>query len=375
MFIMNVFTKKHQISSTEYSRLATREGDSGQFSEYDSPFEINATCTIQSYAMLDDKQSETVSQVCTYIPIVISSPTIRCDENLVIISCTTPRVTLHYRTNGSGDFRTYEEPFSIQQNTLVEAYATYKNQTSSTVSQTCEFTPEHDYSADYLTFKVLTPGTICWKSFGSLTKTIEYKVNGGAWTSITSTSDGATITVAANDLVRFRGTNTTYASSKSAYSGFEGGTATYDIEGNIMSLLYGDGFASNSALTNSSYIFCSIFKKAPVVSARNLILPATTLKNYCYRAMFSWCTTLVAPPVLPATTLASGCYWYMFEQCSIMKAPVLNATTLVSECYGHMFEGCAMLNTIECYATTGFSATKCLEDWTIIAQNVVLVVS
>lgn len=350
--------------STSGATIYYRIGDSGQFSEYDSPFEINATCTIQSYAMLDDKQSETVSQVCTYIPIVISSPTIRCDENLVIISCTTPRVTLHYRTNGSGDFRTYEEPFSIQQNTLVEAYATYKNQTSSTVSQTCEFTPEHDYSADYLTFKVLTPGTICWKSFGSLTKTIEYKVNGGAWTSITSTSDGATITVAANDLVRFRGTNTTYASSKSAYSGFEGGTATYDIEGNIMSLLYGDGFASNSALTNSSYIFCSIFKKAPVVSARNLILPATTLKNYCYRAMFSWCTTLVAPPVLPATTLASGCYWYMFEQCSIMKAPVLNATTLVSECYGHMFEGCAMLNTIECYATTGFSATKCLEDWT-----------
>jgi len=131
-----------------------------------------------------------------------------------------------------------------------------------------------------------------------------------------------------------------------------------------MSLLYGDGFASNTALTNSTYIFCSLFKKSPVVSAKNLILPATTLKNYCYRALFSWCTTLVAAPDLPATTLATGCYWYMFEQCAIMKAPVLDAATLVNECYGHMFEGCALLNTIECYATGGFSSSKCLEDWT-----------
>ena len=165
-------------------------------------------------------------------------------------------------------------------------------------------------------------------------------------------------------MVRFRGSNTAYATNKSAYSGFEGGTATYDIEGNIMSLLYGDGFASNSALANVSWTFCSLFKKAPVVSARNLILPATTLKTYCYRAMFSWCTTLVAPPVLPATTLVNGCYWYMFEQCAITKAPVLNAATLVQECYGHMFEGCAALNTIECYATAGFGSSKCLEDWT-----------
>jgi hypothetical protein len=71
-----------------------------------------------------------------------------------------------------------------------------------------------------------------------------------------------------------------------------------------MSLLYGDGFASNTALTNSTYQFCSLFKKALVISARNLILPATTMKQYCYRAMFSWCTTLAYPPELPATTLA-----------------------------------------------------------------------
>ena len=223
--------------------------------------------------------------------------------------------------------------------------------------------PPHDYSADYLTFRVLTSGTICWKAFGSLTKTIEYKINDGEWTSITSTSDGATISVAKDDLVRFRGSNTAYATSNSAYSGFEGGTATYDIEGNIMSLLYGDNFAESTTLTDSTYTFCSLFKKAPVVSAEKLILPATTLVNYCYRSLFSYCTTLTKAPKLPATTLAKGCYWYMFERCAITEAPVLEATTLVAECYGHMFTDCGNLNEITCLATSGFNTSNCLADW------------
>ena len=121
-----------------------------------------------------------------------------------------------------------------------------------------------------------------------------------------------------------------------------------------MSLLYGDGFASNTVLTNSTYQFCSLFKKSLVVSARNLVLPATTMTNDCYRAMFSWCTTL----------------WYMFEQCGIMKAPELPATTLMASCYGHMFEGCALLNTIVCRASSGFNKTKVMENWTLnVAAN------
>lgn len=141
---------------------------------------------------------------------------------------------------------------------------------------------------------MLTAGNIYWKAVGGLTKTIEYRVNSGEWTSIASTSAGATISVQTGDVVRFRGNNTTYATSKSAYSGFGGesdlgsGAAKYDIEGNIMSLLYGDGFATNTALTNSTYQFCSLFKRTPVQSAKNLVLPATTLKNYCYRALFSY---------------------------------------------------------------------------------------
>ena len=222
---------------------------------------------------------------------------------------------------------------------------------------------EHDYSGDYLTFRIQTSGTICWKAFGNLAKTIEYKINNGEWTSITSTSGGATIPIDKDDIVRFRGNNEVYATKRDVYSGFEGGTATYDIEGNIMSLLYGDDFADSKTLPDREYIFCSLFKKAPVISAENLVLPATTLKNYCYRSLFSYCTTLTKAPKLPATTLAKGCYWYMFEQCAIAKAPILNATTLVNECYGHMFKNCGLLDRITCLATNGFNTSNCLAGW------------
>ncbi len=220
----------------------------------------------------------------------------------------------------------------------------------------------HDYSQDYLTFKVLTDGTIGWKSFGSETaKTISYSINDGEWTSITAGSD-VTINVNANDVVEFKGNNQTYAKDKSNYSGFEGGTATFNIEGNIHSLLYGDDFANNNSLTNSTYQFCSLFKKANVVSAENLILPANTLTDDCYRAMFSMCETLGNAPALPATTLAKECYWYMFECCAITTAPDLLATNLVSKCYGHMFVGCSNLNYIKCLATSGINNTN-LEKW------------
>ena len=357
------------VCPTEGADIYYKIGQASSFTKYTAPIEINSTVTVQAYSTIEGKTSETVSRTCTYIPVALAAPSIFCANNLVTIACTTPRSAIHYRLGGQGEFSLYGQPIEIEADTVVEAYSTYKGQTSTTVSTTCEYVQIHDYSADYLTFRVLTPGTISWKAVGGLTKTIEYSIDNGAWTSITSTAEGATISVAQGNLVRFRGNNTAYATSKSVYSGFGGetapasGSATYDIEGNIMSLLYGDNFVGQTTLPDSDYIFCSLFKKAPVISAEHLILPATTLKNYCYRALFSKCTTLTKAPELPATTLATGCYWYMFEECIITEAPVLNATTLVNECYGHMFEGCGLLSTITCLATDGFGATNCRADW------------
>jgi len=216
---------------------------------------------------------------------------------------------------------------------------------------------------EYLTFKILSDGNIYWRSNGSISKTIEYSLNDGAWTSITSSTTPTAIPVVTNDIVRFRGTNTQYATQNTNFCGFGQGNAgtsgesydndaaEFEVRGNIMSLIYGDNFASQSSLSDT-YNFCSLFKKAKVVSAKNLILPATTLTQYCYRAMFSYCTYLTTAPELPATTLAKGVYWYMFEHCSITTPPTLPATTLVDECYGHMFRGCANLTSVPALPAT-----------------------
>lgn len=219
----------------------------------------------------------------------------------------------------------------------------------------------HDYSQDYLTFNVLTDGTISWNSIGSgMEKEISYRINGGSWISITAGSD-VTINVNADDVVEFKGNNQAYAKDRSNYSGFEGGTATFNIEGNIMSLIHGDDFVGQTTMSGT-YNFCSLFKQSKCISAENLILPATTLTDDCYRAMFSMCETLRKAPALPATTLAKECYWYMFECTAITTAPDLLATNLVSKCYGHMFVGCSNLNYIKCLATSGINNTN-LEKW------------
>ena len=347
------------LEATIYYRIGT----SGNFAEYTDVFAITADTTVQAYAELDGVSSTTVTETCIY-GTGVAEPVITCDGTYVTITCATTGAVISYRPGLSGSFTTYTAPFAITADTTVQAYAEHNGNISTTATQECIYNEEHDYSQDYLTLNALSSGTILWKALGSnMTRTISYSLDSGqTWSSITSTSAGVPITVTAGQKVLIKGTNAGYAKDKSNYSGFEGGTAMYDIEGNIMSLVYGDNFASNSALT-TAYTFCSIFKKSNAVSAENLILPATTLTNYCYRAMFSYAESLTTPPALPATTLARGCYWYMFEKAPITSAPDLLAPTLTNECYGNMFNGCSQLNYIKCLATGGFSATSALTNW------------
>ena len=214
-----------------------------------------------------------------------------------------------------------------------------------------------DFSTKPLTFNILSAGTINWTASDStVTKTIDYKVNNDEWKSIKSNtgSSAPTITVNPGDKVQFRGNNAQYANSSSRYNSFSGSTASFEAEGNIMSLIYGDDFKNNSTIS-SAYAFTSLFEYcANLVSAENLILPATTLTNSCYRNMFYNCTSLTTAPALPATTLANWCYSSMFDGCtSLTTAPVLPATTLAERCYQHMFRGCTSLTTApELPATT-----------------------
>ena len=144
-------------------------------------------------------------------------------------------------------------------------------------------------------------------------------------------------------------------------------TGRFDVQGNIMSLLYGDDFKGQTDLTEKEGVFANLFTNlrntCNVVNAKNLALPATTLASGCYYHMFNACPSLTAAPTLPAVTLANGCYSSMFEYCtSLTTAPELPATTLAEGCYAFMFNGCTSLNYIKCLATD-ISASNCTNSW------------
>ena len=214
-----------------------------------------------------------------------------------------------------------------------------------------------------LTFNIISGGTINWAaSDSSVTKTIEYKLNNGNWVSIISNTGASapTITVNTGDKIQFRGSNTSYGEYASSYSTFGNSTAEFKVEGNIMSLIDKNNFATATTL-ESNYTFNGLFNGCTrLTSAENLILPATTLADGCYYNMFAGCSSLTtAPKELPADTLTTNCYAQMFWNCtSLTKVPKLPATTLATYCYSSMFAGCKSLTTVpELPATT--LATNC----------------
>lgn len=240
----------------------------------------------------------------------------------------------------------------------------------------------HDYSQDYLTFRALESGT-----FKLSNNALNYSLDGGT-TWATLAANTASPTIASGETIMFKAQLTP---SGSAGIGTFSSTGRYDVEGNIMSLLYGDNFIGQTSLSGKRYAFCKLFTGSNVVSAENLVLPATTLTGDCYNwlfnacslltkapelpattlavygysGMFRFCTSLTNPPELPSTTMTQLCYNSMFEGCtSLEKAPDLPATTLVDRCYNWMFNGCTSLKYIKMLGTTipSSSLTKWVEN-------------
>jgi len=121
----------------------------------------------------------------------------------------------------------------------------------------------------------------------------------------------------------------------------------FNVSGNIMSLIYGDKFTGDETRFNgNSACFYRLFADdSYLLNASNLILPATTLTDYCYQDMFCNCTKLITTPQLPATTLAKSCYVNMFRRCTSLTeaTQLLPATELVDYCYSNMFCNCTSL--------------------------------
>lgn len=209
----------------------------------------------------------------------------------------------------------------------------------------------NDYSRQYLTFEVVDGGTIEFVATdASVSKTISFSLdNGQTWTDLTSSTSYQSMggTLSAGDKVLVKGTNNTYASNDRSYYNHFASTAKVNIYGNIMSLISGDDFVDNKTLTEINTFYRLFSDNSKLLSAKHLILPATTLTNYCYSYMFQNCANFTtAPSVLPATTLTNGCYMNMFSGCSsLVNAPALPATTLANNCYRDMFNGCTSLTT------------------------------
>ena len=243
------------------------------------------------------------------------------------------------------------------------------------------YNPIKNWKNEYLRTTALTDGTITFNFTNYVDSTafsnISYSIdNGNTWTTVENdgVNLGVEVPVTAGNSILWKGNGTSmsYFKRGGGYISCAFGSSEecqFDVDGNIMSLLYGDNFANQTTLT-TDLAFGGTFGNSNVVNAENLILPATTLADSCYTTMFWQCTNLITAPELPATTLASNCYADMFNGCtSLTTAPILPATILANYCYWYMFSGCTSLNSITCLATD-ISASSCLSGWvTNVASN------
>lgn len=204
-----------------------------------------------------------------------------------------------------------------------------------------------------LTFKVTVPkGASAYFSLShagtnkTTTKPdVEYSVNYQPWVKFTDRTPDLTN----GAIVRMRGNNQRISSSSSNYTTitFNGNTSSTIVYGNVMSLI--DKYNYNELDSIQSYSFYRLlYGNVQLTNANNLILPVTTMSQYCYAYMFYGCTNLVNAPELPAESLADSCYYYMFSRCSnLTTAPELPATTLYQSCYSNMFADCTNLKTVQ----------------------------
>ena len=192
------------------------------------------------------------------------------------------------------------------------------------------------WAEEYLTFVAKEDGT-----FQLSTNAVSYSLdNGLTWTNLSSNTASPTVT-AGNKIMWKAQLTPTNNDGIGTFSS----TAEFDVQGNVMSLLYGDNYKGQTNLTGKNYAFRKLFYgNTKLKDVSKMSLPATTLSSNCYRATFSGCTNLISAPELPATTLTEYCYNNMFYNCtSLTKAPELPATTLAQWCYESMFYGCTSL--------------------------------
>ena len=209
-------------------------------------------------------------------------------------------------------------------------------------------------SKNYLTIESLEDGlTVSLSNNKSY-----YRIDNGNWNLLPA--DESTKEVKAGQKIQFKISNPNIK-YESGIGTFKVNNKLFNVEGNIMSLLYGDEFEYYYN-TLEAYSFVSLFKNCTTLkSAKKLLLPDETNES-CYGYMFKGCESLIEPPVLPSVNLSTNCYFGMFEGCtSLTTAPELPATRLDVGCYNSMFKGCSKLQYIKILAKT--RTTYSLYNW------------
>ena len=268
---------------------------------------------------------------------------------------------------------------TVDQNGVVSGIAsgncviTVTSNDNTAVTATCSIECYHDYARDYFTIVAKAPSVIDVKR-----SAVSASTNNGSWTSV---GTGRTLSLNAGDSVRFKGT-----SSLSPI--FSGSTGDFSVEGNLMSLIYGDNFYSPSYQpSGKTSAFTNTFKGCTgITDAYNLVLLSPSLSAvslyFCY-SMFSGCTNLVdapkeIPPMYNRGGRQSGACSYMFADCtSLTGTPIFNESIVPTpsvsprQNYKYMFANCTSLKKapylpdkgIDPYQYSGmFSGCTALED-------------
>lgn len=192
---------------------------------------------------------------------------------------------------------------------------------------------------NYLTIVALEDGLTAKLTINAC----EYCVNGdGNWKTLAAATN--TEAISKGQTLSFRGNLTpAYPNGIGKFTI----SKSCNLEGNCMSMLFGDNAANNRSLRGKDYAFYELFYNCTTIkSISSEFLPATIIVSNCYTSMFYDCTSLTTAPELPATTLSSYCYYGMFSGCTrLTQAPELPATTLTNGCYANMFHSCSSLTT------------------------------
>lgn len=189
---------------------------------------------------------------------------------------------------------------------------------------------------------------------------VHYMINGGEKVSVPSTEYYVNVSgLHAGDIIHIFNNSPATATEVTRYTRI-GANKKFYVYGNVMSMVddASEGFAKDKLLTE----YCALyglfegFWNLTFHDSKRLVLPATTLSEYCYGKMFCGCEGLTSIPedLLPVKTLTEGCYLEMFQDCTgltalpegLLPAGKDGEGSLAASCYDKMFWGCEGLTTL-----------------------------